>query len=226
MKELVSRNKLVWKACSSDELGDALCYNENFLSQACNLYPWSIMKLVRLRLLTLRPVLLTDTMNVRIIFLVRDPRGVMNSRSSTVAWCNTADCNDPAILCSDMLADLEASRAMEKEFPGRVMMLRYEDLALNPINKTKELLTNLDLDFDSHMEEFLASHTTKNLDKPWSTSRDSKTRITYWATKMSENRLKEVQKSCSRVMSKLGYLTVNSTSEVTLEKVLAPMPKR
>ncbi|KAK4318883.1 hypothetical protein Pmani_010147 [Petrolisthes manimaculis] len=224
VKELFSRNKLVWKSCSNDDLGSALCFNENFLSSACHLYPWATMKLVRLRLRILRPVLLNDSMNVRIIFLVRDPRGVTNSRNTTVTWCHNPDCNDPSILCSDMMDDLEASRDLEKEFPGRVILLRYEDLALNPVNKTRELLTKLGLDFDSHMADFLASHTTKNLDKPWSTSRESKTRITYWATKMNENRLNQVQKSCSRVMGKLGYLTVNTTKEVTLEKVLAPLP--
>ncbi|XP_050719845.1 carbohydrate sulfotransferase 4-like isoform X2 [Eriocheir sinensis] len=222
IRELLTRNKQVWKVCSADDLGDALCFNDTFLTQACLLFPWSAMKLVRLRLRLLRPVLMDSTLNVRVIYLVRDPRGVINSRTDTVQWCKTSDCIDPHYLCRDMEDDLKAARDLQKSFPGRVYILRYEDMSLNPANKTRELLNFLDFDFDPHMEEFLSSHTTKNYDKPWSTSRDSKTRVTYWTSKLGHDKLRDVQTACSSVMAKFGYLAINSTSGVTVDKILGP----
>lgn len=223
VRELLTRNKLVWKVCSSEDWGDALCFNDSFLSQACHLFPWRTMKLVRLRLRFVRVLLQDPELNVRVVYLVRDPRGVINSRTDTVKWCKTADCNDPGLLCSDMDEDLKAAVGLQRDFPDRFYVLRYEDMSLNPVNKTRELLSHLTLDFDPHMEEFLASHTTKNYDKPWSTSRESKTRVTYWASKLKADKLKEVQEACGPVMAKFGYLTINSTKNVTVDKILGPL---
>lgn len=220
---MMSRNKIVWQVCNSLEWGSALCYNEDFLQHACELFPWVAMKTVRLRLRLLRPVLEDDKLNMRVVFLVRDPRGVMNSRLDTVKWCNTDDCNDPALLCSDMEDDLTVALQLQKEFPRKLFILRYEDMSLNPLVKTQKLLDYLGLDFDPKMEEFLASHTTKNLDKPWSTQRESKTRVTYWASKLSLETLLEVQAVCAPVMKRFGYLAVNSTQDITVEKILAPL---
>ncbi|KAK8385681.1 hypothetical protein O3P69_016454 [Scylla paramamosain] len=223
VRELLTRNKLVWKVCSSEDWGDALCFNDSFLSQACHLFPWRTMKLVRLRLRFVRALLQDPELNVRVVYLVRDPRGVINSRTDTVKWCKTADCNDPGLLCNDMDEDLRAAVDLQRDFPDRFYVLRYEDMSLNPVNKTRELLSHLTLDFDPHMEEFLASHTTKNYDKPWSTSRESKKRVTYWASKLKPDKLNDVQKACGSVMAKFGYLTINSTKNVTVDKILGPL---
>ena len=48
--EMIARNKLVYEVCNSKDYGQSLCYNTNFLETSCHLFPWSIMKLVRLRL--------------------------------------------------------------------------------------------------------------------------------------------------------------------------------
>ncbi|CAL4181683.1 unnamed protein product, partial [Meganyctiphanes norvegica] len=224
IRDMFQRNTRIWKVCKTEEWGEGLCYNDSFLKQACKLFPWSTMKLVRLRLNLLEPVLQDASLNVKVIYLVRDPRGVMNSRSATVQWCKTADCNDPALLCQDMDSDLTAAIKLKNKYPQQIYILRYEDLALNPINKTHELLDYLKFELDSNIEEFLKSHTTTNYDKPWSTKRESSTRVTYWSTKLSAPRLKEIQDSCVAVMKKFGYLTVNSTKEVTsVNKILAPV---
>lgn len=223
IKEMFTRNVLVWQTCSNQQIGDSLCYNDAFLKGACQLFPWSTMKIVRLRLKLLRPILEDSKLNARIVYLVRDPRGVMNSRFDTVKWCHSSDCNDPAYLCSDMDDDLTAALELRKDFPGLVYILRYEDMSLSPVNKTKELLEFLGLDFDPKMQEFLDSHTTKNYDKPWSTSRDSKTRVTYWASKLPAEKLKGVQDVCAPVMRRFGYLPVNSTKDISLEKILEPL---
>ncbi|XP_042888083.1 carbohydrate sulfotransferase 5-like isoform X2 [Penaeus japonicus] len=223
IKEMFTRNVLVWQICSNQQIGDSLCYNDAFLKGACQLFPWSTMKIVRLRLKLLRPILEDSKLNARIVYLVRDPRGVMNSRYDTVKWCHSSDCNDPSYLCSDMDDDLTAALELRKDFPDLVYILRYEDMSLSPVNKTKELLDFLGLDFDPKMQEFLDSHTTKNYDKPWSTSRDSKTRVTYWASKLQVEKLKDIQDVCTPVMKRFGYLPVNSTKDISLEKILEPL---
>ncbi|XP_045625224.1 carbohydrate sulfotransferase 1 [Procambarus clarkii] len=223
IKEMISRNVQLWNTCSIKDWGDALCFNEVFLTGACELFPWATMKIVRLRLKFLRPILEDSKLNAHIVYLVRDPRGVINSRTDTVNWCNTPDCSNPETLCSDMEADLTAALQLQEEFPGKIYILRYEDMSLNPANKTRELLDYIGLDFEPKMEEFLDSHTTKNLDKPWSTSRESKTRVTYWVSRLSSIKLKAVQEACGPVMKRFGYLPITSKKNITVDKILGPM---
>ena len=45
-------------------------------------------------------------------------------------WCTGAPCADAATACADLADDVRAARKLEGEFPGRVVLLRYEDLSL------------------------------------------------------------------------------------------------
>ncbi|XP_042213048.1 carbohydrate sulfotransferase 1-like isoform X2 [Homarus americanus] len=223
LKEMISRNTRLWNTCNTKEWGDALCFNDVFLKEACKLFPWSIMKIVRLQLKLLRPILEDSQLNTRIVYLVRDPRGVINSRTDTVRWCHTEDCKNPENLCRDMDDDLTTALQMQKDFPGKVYILRYEDMSLEPLNKTHELLEYVGLDFDPRVKEFLVSHTTKNFDKPWSTSRESKTRVTYWVSKLPSSKLKVVQSACTPVMKRFGYIPITSNKNITVENILGPL---
>lgn len=76
-------NTRLWNACQANP---SFCYEPNFLSRFCRLFPFQSMKLVRLRL-SLAEALLTDAeLNVKIVLLVRDPRAIMQSRKHHV-WC-------------------------------------------------------------------------------------------------------------------------------------------
>ncbi len=88
------------------------------------------MKTVRLRVSSARRLLLDEgTPNLKAVVLVRDPRGVMTSRAR-MDWCTGAPCADAATACADLADDVRAARKLEGEFPGRVVLLRYEDLSL------------------------------------------------------------------------------------------------
>ena len=75
------------------------------------------------------------SLNVKVLLLVRDPRGTMQSRKHRVNeknkkkldlkivmqdWCpGNPDCDDPAKLCGDLVSDYQAFKQLNKEFPGR-----------------------------------------------------------------------------------------------------------
>jgi hypothetical protein len=53
------------------------------------------------------PKLSFFSLNVRVLLLVRDPRGTMESRNHR-DWCpGNPDCEDPAKLCSDLVSILQ-----------------------------------------------------------------------------------------------------------------------
>jgi hypothetical protein len=58
-----------------------------------------------------------SSLNLQIILLVRDPRGVIQSRK-TRPWCfNETGCHNPEILCQDMVDDYKESIKLTRTFP-------------------------------------------------------------------------------------------------------------
>ena len=83
-------------------IANSYCWNVQFASQYCQLFPFQTIKTVRLRL-NLKESLVTDErMNVRIVLLVRDPRGNMVSSRAKLWYKGHSDCEDPARLCKDL----------------------------------------------------------------------------------------------------------------------------
>ena len=63
----------------------------------------------------------------RVVLLVRDPRGVYNSRGSgTVAsWCKEKEeCADPTVDCCDLADDIVAAEDLAVRYPGKVTLVR------------------------------------------------------------------------------------------------------
>jgi hypothetical protein len=62
-------------------------------------------------------VRLLHSLNVRIVLLIRDPRGFLQSRKHRV-WCpGNPDCDNPTLACKDMVSDYKAAIVLAKKFP-------------------------------------------------------------------------------------------------------------
>lgn len=137
---------------------------------------------------------------MRIVLLVRDPRGTMQSRRHRV-WCGgNEDCEDPSLVCQDLVDDYKTAEQLLKLYPGRFRWvmewnqiwidflficyvyrtLRYEDLSLNPYDVTQDILQFYGLPFDPAVEEFLDTHTKENIGGVSSTYRDSRSAPFHW----------------------------------------------
>ena len=59
------------------------------------------------------------SLNVKVLLLVRDPRGTLQSRKHR-EWCpKHPDCDDPKMLCQDLVDDYKAAVSMLRDFPAR-----------------------------------------------------------------------------------------------------------
>ncbi len=78
---LVRRNERLWVVCSDrHQVGNEnLCFSSDFVNAACKFFPVHVVKLNRVEVATLGNVL-EEHFNVKLVVLVRDPRGVMVSR--------------------------------------------------------------------------------------------------------------------------------------------------
>lgn len=65
------------------------------------------------------PLLPLFLSSVRIVLLVRDPRGTMQSRRHRV-WCaGNEDCEDPRLVCQDLQDDYKTAKEMLEKYPSR-----------------------------------------------------------------------------------------------------------
>ena len=95
------------------------CWSPEFLNKFCPLFPFQSIKTVRLRLNLTRELVEDKSLNVKIILLIRDPRGTMESRKHRV-WCpNNPDCEEPARLCQDLKEDYHSFKKLSSEYPDR-----------------------------------------------------------------------------------------------------------
>jgi hypothetical protein len=71
-----------WKQCNNNNL----CSNPYFFEKICKKSMSHVIKVARLRMKNLEVILpeLND-LNIHIIYLVRDPRGILNSRTN-LSW--------------------------------------------------------------------------------------------------------------------------------------------
>lgn len=208
---LFTHNTRLWRNC---QLYPQFCFDPSFLNPFCRLFPFQSMKVVRLRAALSEPLLIDTGLNVKIVLLVRDPRGTVQSRKHR-DWCpGQPDCDNAAILCEDMVADFKAAEILTKKYPFRFKAIRYEDLSLEPFKMTKEILNFYGLPFDAEVEEFLDSHTRTDIGGVSSTFRDSKTAPFHWMRDLAYDEIQQIQSQCTEAMSMWGYKKADNENEL------------
>ena len=114
------QNHLYHSQCANRKFYEnrELCGNPSYLDGICRAIPIQVTKLDRINLKFMTPLLneadIGDT--TKILYLVRDPRSVINSRKD-FPWCVAEpNCINPKYLCQDMVQDYyEAKELVKKE---------------------------------------------------------------------------------------------------------------
>ena len=207
--DMFVRNTRLWGMCSS--MPRSKCYHAVHLNKLCSLFPVHVMKIVRARLALLTNLL--ENPHTRIIWLVRDPRGTMTSRTSSVTWCDTKACKDPGYLCSDLQEDYSTFRYWTEENPNQVKLVRYEDLAQDPYGKSKEILEFAGLSLHAKVQSYLDDHLNSDEDVPWSTRHDPRKVVRKWLKIMPWQFVAKCQFHCRTIMKILGYRIFTSQSD-------------
>jgi len=113
-----------------------------------------VTKVVRATMNSMEP-LLRALPTLRVIHLVRDPRAVAVSRirfgkSSCGAYTDRIRKSESGIVaeaslyCHHVTADIRSRLALEREFPGRILSVRYEDVVANPEQRFRDIYEFLD----------------------------------------------------------------------------------
>ena len=117
---LFKHNFRLWNVCENLLMASAACFMPELYLKTCPIFPIRVIKTVRMRVAETENLLLDPELKdtLKIVFLVRDPRGVMNSRSS-MDWCRQKTCSDAYTVCKDLTADIIAALHLKKKYPGQ-----------------------------------------------------------------------------------------------------------
>ena len=233
---LKKHNKRLWDSCSHFRHGETMCLMPEYLNQICPLHPIRLIKTVRLRVAKVEKLLQDPAMDLRVVLLVRDPRGVYNSRGSgpVATWCKEEICADPTVGCRNLADDILAAENLAGRYPGKVTLMRYEDLSLNPEETSRHLLNFLDLPWTEAISEYIDTHTKEDLlrdrlinvskrrEKIMTahlTAKNSTATAFAWRQELGLTRTLEIQRKCRVPMRRLGYRLIHSQRELNKEEL-------
>ena len=95
-------------------------------------------------------------------------------------------------------------------------LVRYEDISLNPIKLSDELLKFLDLRNSSYVKNYILNHTQgiQPIKRTaYSTYRNSTNEAFKWRNNIAENDIIDVQTGCRDSMEILGYNPITNIPE-------------
>ncbi|GBN72836.1 Carbohydrate sulfotransferase 1 [Araneus ventricosus] len=215
-----------WKECSKKNF----CYNGSYIDNYCRKRGTIVVKTIRLKLPDAAELFTTHPhLNLKIIYLTRDPRGSINSRTKfpVSQWCKRDPmCINPNHFCSALGEDLKIVCSLSKERPEDFMVLRYEDLSIDPFATTTRLVEFLGLQsIPPDTQAFLNSHTSvignvrekyrpQGLDYPYSTFRNSSITAMSWRSQMSFRRVTLLQTTCQTALTGLGYYSYSTAASL------------
>lgn len=165
----------------------SVCNDPLSYETACSSYPRQMIRSKHFSLKLARELLKSNT-DLKMIFLVRDPRGVLRNGSSK-----------PQKSCSELSRDLDAALSLITDFPKQFALARYEMLAINPKAEVVKLLENLEIDLP------LTGDQTSDDQNGWSVHKNSVQKVNSWKQRLSSNALQKIESQCLETLSKLEY---------------------
>ncbi|XP_075043790.1 carbohydrate sulfotransferase 4-like [Mixophyes fleayi] len=222
-------------------------YAFNIIEKTCKTYSHIVQKEVRFfDLKVLYPLLKDPTLNLKILHLVRDPRAVFQSRKRTTGELSQD---------SDILIGRENNKKVDGPFKllkkicdsqvnmyqlavngnfsrlsGRYLMIRYEDIVDQPIEKASQIYQFGKLNFTPKLKSWVynLTHGIGYGNHFVISSRDAVNVSKAWRTSLQFEIVQRLQDLCGDAMEVFGYKVFQSEEEqkdLQLSSLL-PMPDR
>ncbi|XP_018419673.1 PREDICTED: carbohydrate sulfotransferase 5-like [Nanorana parkeri] len=205
------------------------------MTQACKVHKHVVLKTVRvLDLGVLLPLLQDAKLDLRIVHLVRDPRAVAFSRLNfnhlrnedlivlrdTKNWKEKTGTpnvtNVMAKICSAQVGIKEFGEKDDISRQGFYMMVRHEDLSINPLSTVEKIFSFAGLSLTGRFKDWLHNVTHKSQPKQagfMKFAEDSKKVIQKWRGGLQHSVVLEIQEQCQKAMEVFGYRPVRTLKE-------------
>lgn len=186
------------------------CLKGMNLRALCEAAPVVVVKVIRGRFAWLHNMLEDSLINLKVIHLIRDPRGSLNSIAS-FGWAS-----NPHSRCSELEDDIKTYEKMRQVFPSKVMQVQFEHLCLAPEDTTRDIFRFLfgNGTLPAPVSTYLVRHMKMGAKRGgnMSTFRNSTEAFQAWRYKISERYLKtiEAEPSCLHSIQHMGHAVFGS----------------
>ena len=183
------------------------------LEAACNSKRNIALKTVRVENINyLEKVVKDPSMNVKIIHLVRDPRGAHFSRLS-VCMPHWLLCDMP-YSCARLETNIKFWLNTPKWLKNKYLLVRYEDFAENPLFIAEEIYNFVGTPMPQSVKDWLFENTQQDRGDPFSHTRNSRQTATKWRTMLEFDTVLDIQSKCHNAIEKLGYKIVDTVESL------------
>jgi len=203
----LSLSMIPFKKCIMWQKNLAKCIP--LLVSSCKRSSVVTVKVIRLHMSLVEELMIADP-GLRVIHLVRDPRGIMQSwrKVSRPKMSEEKMQVSASIACKRMLQDCDIRQRLEEMFPGRILLVRYEDLVTNTQRVLRNIYTSLlQLPVPNSVIKALVKQIKADSDDGSAGTKriDGKATAYKWKQEIDRQHLDYVNSVCGSIISLLKY---------------------
>nr|KAG5703751.1 hypothetical protein BaRGS_009549 [Batillaria attramentaria] len=154
---------------------------------------------------------------VKVVHLVRDPRGTLRSQRIYGKFKPSETDQFSKTFCKRVLQDAQVADKLTATYPGRVLRVRYEDLASEPLNFAEKMLGFAGLTLNDGLRGYIwnitmAGNTSRGVLR---NERSNSTETSMeWRLKFDFNSTSTIDNNCREVYQRFGYLPLKTKRDL------------
>lgn len=187
----------------------------NNLTEICARSKYRVSKVLRISAELVEELLIKNT-KLKVLYLYRDPRGIINSRfrlRKNERWNRTMRNTEDVAkgVCHKIEKDTEVffKLKQKREYQNRIYFIDYEGIAKNPVETSHNIFDVLGVDVSNRYMTVVSNlgKQPKKADRKWNSAlrSDGYAASIKWRTEMTQNDKNDIDKHCDKVYKKLGY---------------------
>ncbi|PIK60639.1 putative carbohydrate sulfotransferase 1-like [Apostichopus japonicus] len=179
-----------------------------------------VTKTIRANVKMLKPLIKFHGINLKILHLMRDPRGTASSRRSYYTPKKRGGPEGVGKRSLHELGLLSTSQDSKKtpfQNSDQYRLVRYEDLAEDPIRLSQHIYDFIGLELPPVVLKWIHNNTESDNSRSkhqFSTRKNSSRASTSWRGRLSLEEVLAVQDICGDVMASLGYKKLYTQEEL------------
>ena len=184
----------------------------NNAKRKCSQKKISGVKAIRIPMSLVKDILYKDA-EIKVVYLVRDPRGIVSSIINThvpimqAKVSNKSWYNEINLLCRKIQDDYDSLRKIEEQFPDSVITVKYEDYTQDPLSIARKVYKHIKAPLPIEFQDWLKKSTEgTEKEKNFNTVRkDSSQLAESWRKKVTNTQLKDWTSHCEEVLKHFNY---------------------
>jgi hypothetical protein len=203
IEQIAQRLKTLYNCYKKIEPKMRQCVSKLGIEAKCKANQLRVIKTIRIHMEFVDQFLWNDP-HLYVIYLIRDPRGILYSKSrvdEVKSWNKSA-----SELCELMKLNKRVTNQLDKKYPGRIMILKYEDVADNTIETMRTIYRFLELPWSETAYKLFKIKTFHKSKHAYSTMRSNSSATAHaWEKILTRDVMNRIDARCKILYQAYGY---------------------